>query len=119
MGKKQIIKTAVDRFLGWKLPEGFSPDCGIEFKRFVKNLDGSLNRIEPVGTNLFTAEQAQEMFEHCLRGLLPLEADAYVFLYNDKTQELCWPDEITDYDEHSDRAQQRGGLRFVTPLWAT
>jgi len=27
------IKHMVDRFLGWALPENFSPDAGISFKR--------------------------------------------------------------------------------------
>ena len=26
------IKHLVDRFLGWRLPENFQPDCGISFK---------------------------------------------------------------------------------------
>ena len=26
-----LIKRMTDRFLGWKLPEDFQPDCGIEF----------------------------------------------------------------------------------------
>jgi hypothetical protein len=27
------IKHMVNRFLNWRLPESFSPDCGISFKR--------------------------------------------------------------------------------------
>lgn len=29
---KDQIKHMVDRFLGWKLPESFSPDAGISFE---------------------------------------------------------------------------------------
>ena len=56
------IKRLVDRFLGWPLPKDFSPDCYIRFDR--ESAERTLNR--PVGTNLFTAEQAQQMFEHAL-----------------------------------------------------
>jgi hypothetical protein len=54
------IKTMVDRFLGWRLPDDFGPDCGISFKPL-----GHPNGW-PVGTNLFTAAQAETMFRHAL-----------------------------------------------------
>lgn len=54
------VKTAVDRFLGWKLPQDFSPDCGISFTP-LRHPNGW-----PTGTNLFTADQARRMFEHVL-----------------------------------------------------
>lgn len=63
MNKIDIIKSAVNKFLGWKLPSNFAPDCGISFK--PKN-DFNQHQYEPVGTNLFTAEQAKAMFEYCL-----------------------------------------------------
>lgn len=68
MSKTQIDKM-VDRFLCWKLPKDFAPDCGISFD----SMDG---QCKPVGTNLFTAEQAKQMFEHvtaeeCADGLQP------------------------------------------------
>lgn len=50
----------VDRFLSWKLPEDFCPDCYIAF-----NKDAASNQW-PIGTNLFTATQAREMLEHVL-----------------------------------------------------
>jgi hypothetical protein len=63
--KQQIVKMAVDRFLGWELPKTFSPDCHIEFTG--RTPDGAGNpKTWPVGTNLFTAEEARQMFEHCL-----------------------------------------------------
>lgn len=55
MDEKKIDKI-VDRFLGWKLPEDFSPDCGISYKKIG----------EPIGTNLFTASQAREMIKYIL-----------------------------------------------------
>lgn len=64
------IKHMVNRFLGWRLPEDFRPDCGIEFdadaakKRNPHNL-----RYEPTGTNLFHYSQAEAMVRYMLEGL--------------------------------------------------
>lgn len=62
------IKHMVDRFLSWRLPEDFGPDAGISFDR------GLLH--EPVGTNLFTATQAEAMVRYMLADLP--EADALI-----------------------------------------
>lgn len=62
---KQIqIDEMVNRFLGWRLPENFYPDCGITFKH-IDTWGGYPNNW-PIGTNLFTANQAKVMFEHAL-----------------------------------------------------
>lgn len=61
-----LIDKMVDRFLGWKLPEDFHPDCGISFKRECNEHTAYPSKNEPIGTNLFTAEQAKQMFEYCL-----------------------------------------------------
>jgi hypothetical protein len=64
------IEKIVDRFLGWKLPEDFSPDAGISFKR-PEELYPQMEHPEnewPVGTNLLTADQASEMVKHILKG---------------------------------------------------
>lgn len=53
-----LIRTMVDRFLGWKLPRDFAPDAGISFVP-PANPDWW-----PTGTNLFTADQATQLFEH-------------------------------------------------------
>lgn len=55
------IQRAVDRFLSWKLPVAFAPDCHITFDH-DKALDGTW----PIGTNLLHAGQAREMIEHLL-----------------------------------------------------
>lgn len=65
------IKKMVDRFLGWKLPKDFGPDAGISFTPSNgMTRDEAFNKPGwwPVGTNLFTADQAKAMFEHCLGG---------------------------------------------------
>jgi hypothetical protein len=56
------VKAAVDRFLGWKLPQDFYPDAGVSFDRVYAEKWGM-----PSGTNLLHAGQAKEMFEYVLR----------------------------------------------------
>jgi hypothetical protein len=64
------IKQMVDRFLSWKLPEHFSPDSGISFKP-TKPYEGDEygNSWWPIGTNLFSAEQAEAMVRYMLDGV--------------------------------------------------
>lgn len=66
------IKHMVERFLAWRLPENFSPDCGISFKPTYNenNVHGwPVGRHEPVGTNLFDHTQAEAMVRHMLEGV--------------------------------------------------
>lgn len=63
------IKHMVDRFLSWKLPENFSPDCGISFKATFNEHTDFPGRHEPIGTNLFDAEQTAAMVRHMIEGL--------------------------------------------------
>lgn len=58
-----VTDAMVDRFLSWKLPEDFAPDCGISFKP-----PPTAHPVGywPVGTNLLTADQARAMLEHVL-----------------------------------------------------
>jgi hypothetical protein len=60
------IKEMVNRFLGWRLPQDFHPDCGISFDG-RKDDEWNKNKTWPIGTNLLTADQARAMFEHCLQ----------------------------------------------------
>lgn len=70
-------KAMVSRFLNWKLPEHFNPDGGVVFARTYNGWDSDTGTVVsktrqhgdpfwPVGTNLFTADQAREMVEHML-----------------------------------------------------
>ena len=63
------IKQMVSRFLAWKLPEDFNPDGGISFKRMFNENTPHPMRAEPVGTNLFSFPQAEEMVRHMLSGV--------------------------------------------------
>ena len=64
------IKHMVNRFLGWRLPEAFSPDCGIHFDaNAAKKMNPRNHKYEPVGTNLLTATEATAMVRYILEGL--------------------------------------------------
>lgn len=64
------IKYMVDRFLMWKLPEHFNPDNGISFTpTFNHHAPSGPQKREPVGTNLFDAQQATAMVRHMIEGL--------------------------------------------------
>lgn len=63
---EEQINKMVDRFLGWKLPENFCPDAGISFKAEYNENTPYPMKHEPVGTNLFDAEQAREMIKYML-----------------------------------------------------
>lgn len=56
------IDAMVNRFLCWRLPQDFAPDAGISFNPGPTQ---HMPHCWPVGTNLFTAAQAREMFSHC------------------------------------------------------
>jgi len=58
------IKEMVDRFLSWRLPDDFSPDGGISFTHITH--PSWTHDSWPIGTNLFTAAQAEQMFRHVL-----------------------------------------------------
>lgn len=60
-----LVKLMVDRFLGWKLPKDFYPDAGISFNP-TKPDSYDEPGWWPVGTNLFHAQQADEMVRHML-----------------------------------------------------
>jgi hypothetical protein len=66
---EEQIKHMVNRFLGWRLPENFNPDGGISFKKTFNDHMPQPMKHEPVGTNLFSAEQATEMVRYMLEGL--------------------------------------------------
>lgn len=59
-----VVAHMVDRFLGWRLPEGFNPDNGIGFDKTDLH-----PQHWPIGTNLLDASQAEAMVRHLLDGL--------------------------------------------------
>ena len=67
------IKHMVDRFLGWRPPENFSPDAGISFKATYNEHTNYPAKHEPIGTNLFDATQADAMVRYMVEGLSELK----------------------------------------------
>jgi hypothetical protein len=63
------IQHMVDRFLMWRLPENFSPDCGVTFKKTINEGTPYAHTYSPVGTNLLSATQAEAMVRHMIEGL--------------------------------------------------
>ncbi len=56
------LGAAVNRFLSWRVPEDFYPDCYVTFDK-----DKALATNQwPIGTNLLTATQARAMLAHVL-----------------------------------------------------
>lgn len=68
MTEKQI-KYMIDRFLSWKLPDDFSPDAGISFKKFFNEHLPKPQKHEPWGTNLFDCTQAEIMVRYMIDGM--------------------------------------------------
>jgi len=66
--REKLVKHMVDRFLRWRLPEDFNPDGGISFKPVFNEHTAHPMKAEPVGTNLFDAQQAEAMVRYMLDG---------------------------------------------------
>jgi dTMP kinase len=64
---KLDVRAMAQRFMGWSLPRGFSPDCGISFDG-RKDDEFNKNKTWPIGTNLFSVEQAEGMLNYVLSG---------------------------------------------------
>jgi hypothetical protein len=62
-----VTEDMVIRFLMWPLPKDFGPDCGISFDG-RKDDQWNKNKTWPVGTNLFTADQARAMLKYVIEG---------------------------------------------------
>lgn len=63
------IRHMAQRFLAWKLPKDFNPDGGISFER-IANKGYRFQRMrEPIGANLFSADQAEAMVRYLAEGL--------------------------------------------------
>jgi hypothetical protein len=67
--REAFIKRMVDRFLGWKLPENFSPDGGISFEKIGNAGTTYEYTREPIGTNLLDAVQATAMVRYMVNGV--------------------------------------------------
>lgn len=64
------VEHMVHRFLGWRLPEHFSPDAGISFKPTSNDhMPFGPQKHNPIGTNLFDRQQAEAMVRYMVEGL--------------------------------------------------
>ncbi len=63
-GIGQVTDEMVTRFLSWRLPQHFYPDCHISFDREKAS---QTTHSWPVGTNLLNADQARSMLKHILQ----------------------------------------------------
>jgi hypothetical protein len=63
------IKHMAERFLSWKLPANFNPDCGISFKAALKEHTAHPSKHEPTGTNLFGYTDAVAMVRFMAEGM--------------------------------------------------
>lgn len=63
------IDHMVNRFLSWNLPPDFYPDAGISFKAEYNEGTPWPGKHKPIGTNLFTADQARQMIMYMLEGM--------------------------------------------------
>lgn len=104
---KDQIKQLVDRFLAWQLPERVRPD-NLDEKGFMRK--GSS------GTNLLTADEATQMFEHVLQnGEVPKQIYFVVeMLRNDDREQHSYVDgiyndELTALKEAWSHIEMRAG----------
>lgn len=68
------IRHMVNRFLGWRLPDPWRPDGGIEFKpefnvEYMASQGKPPMRHEPTGTNLFDYKQSTAMVRYMVEGM--------------------------------------------------
>jgi len=60
--KAQIVEEMARRFLGWRIPDSFSPDCYVMFDRERAKANNSW----PIGTNIFSLDEAMKMVNYLL-----------------------------------------------------
>jgi len=63
------VKHMVNQFLSWNLPENFSPDGGVSFRKRFNEGTSHEFMAAPSGTNLFDATQAEAMVRHMIEGM--------------------------------------------------
>ena len=113
--RKVPTKAMIDRFLSWRLPEYFRPDCGISFDGRGKDAHG-FDKGWPVGTNLLTADQAKEMLAYVMDAAPPArewsDADCFAAI------EPILGDKVTDVELDIFRAGLAAGAApAAEPEW--
>lgn len=110
-----VTEEMVGRFLGWKLPKDFYPDCGISFKE--SEVNGW-----PSGTNLFHAGQVKEMLRYVLEASTSSETQPAINQSDKIAASMSVGDQVpSDAEmnvalEHFDTSTEGGVKAFA--LWA-
>lgn len=107
--EKELIDAMVSRFLGWRLPKDFAPDCGISFDG-RKDDEWNKNKTWPIGTNVLNADQARDLFVHLLSNeqIRPKTAEPVAWL-----KKNCDGDDIAIPETNLRRKQPQ----YVQDLW--
>lgn len=92
---KTVLDKLVDKFLDWKVPSTFGPDCGITFVKPTTVYPEGY----PVGTNLLTAVEAKEMLR-AISSSLPMLSEylkgtgVSLYTYNAKVVKIVDGDTV-------------------------
>ena len=89
------LQELVNRFLAWKLPTDFYPDCHIHFDREKAEKWGP--QLWPSGTNLLNADQARAMLEHVTE---PLRAQLAAQPRQPLSEWIACSDRLPENDTH-------------------
>lgn len=95
----KVTDEMVTRFLGWKLPQDFLPDCGISFTPYM--VGEPLRPLWPIGTNLLHAGQARAMLEHVLGEATDEAAQRELAAYKQAIEEVCAPGQYEEWIERT------------------
>lgn len=92
---KTVADKMVDLFLGWKIPATFGPDCYVSFDRDRATANNSW----PVGTNIFTADEAKAMIKNMAKCDVLLNEylaspGGHMYIYNAKVVKIVDADTV-------------------------
>jgi hypothetical protein len=108
------IKYMRDRFLVWAIPvEGFHPDGGISFEPIGSKGTPHEFKREPSGTNVFNAEQAEQMIRFMLDGCNAEKPapDKDVTVFTDKDRA-----DYAAYIKNQSREDVEGAVAYLTSV---
>lgn len=112
---RAVTEEMVSRFLGWKLPKTFSPDCGISFDGRGPDAAG-YEKTWPIGTNLLTAIEARAMLEHVLRAAPTAEPVAW--LNPSEPADCITTQRKRDWEQHHGAGGRLKASGYTVPLYA-
>lgn len=108
------LQELVNRFLAWKLPTDFYPDCHIHFDREKAEKWGP--QLWPSGTNLLNADQARAMLEHVTEPLRTQFADTERDNANLRTVMIAAAEELATHWTAHCNAEGYGPINLLRRL---